>query len=75
MEECYKSQASTCNFILKVTLLHGCFSRFLNCTNGAKSQKASHITSQCKPAASLTMNGVRSHLHAPTHVYFQLGVQ
>ena len=24
----------------KVTLLHGCFSRFLNCTNGTKSRKA-----------------------------------
>ena len=24
-------------------LLHGCFSRFLNCTNGNKSRKASHI--------------------------------
>ena len=29
--------------LLKVTLLHGCFSRFLNCTNGTKSWKASHI--------------------------------
>ena len=28
---------------LKITLLHGCFSRFLNCTNGTKSRKASHI--------------------------------
>ena len=28
---------------LKVTLLHECFSRFLNCTNSAKSRKASHI--------------------------------
>ena len=28
---------------LKVTLLHGCFSRFLNCTNGTKSHKVSHI--------------------------------
>ena len=28
--------------LLKVTLLHGCFSRFLNCTNGTKSRKA-HI--------------------------------
>ena len=28
---------------LKVTLLHGCFSRFLNCTDGAKSRNASHI--------------------------------
>ena len=28
--------------ILKVTL-HGCFSCFLNCTNGTKSSKASYI--------------------------------
>ena len=27
----------------KVTFLHGCFSRFLNCTNGTKSHKTSHI--------------------------------
>ena len=27
----------------KVTLLHGCFSRFLYCTNGTKSRKASHM--------------------------------
>ena len=26
--------------LLKVTLLDGCFSRFLNCTNGSKSCKA-----------------------------------
>ena len=26
----------------KVTLLHKCFSRFLNCTNGTKSRKTSH---------------------------------
>ena len=24
--------------LLKVTLLHGCFTRFLNCTNGSKSR-------------------------------------
>ena len=29
--------------LLKVTLLHGCFSRFLNYTNGTKSLKAPHI--------------------------------
>ena len=29
--------------LLKVTLLHGCFSRFLNCTNGTKSCSASQI--------------------------------
>ena len=26
--------------LLKLTLLHGCFSRFLNCTNGTKSCNA-----------------------------------
>ena len=29
--------------LLKLTLLHGCFSRFLNCTNGTKSRNAPHI--------------------------------
>ena len=29
--------------LLKVTLMHECFSRFLNCTNGTKSRKASHM--------------------------------
>ena len=28
------------NTLLKVTLLHGCFSRFLNCINGTKSPKS-----------------------------------
>ena len=28
--------------LLKVTLFHGCFSRFLDCTNGTKSRKAPH---------------------------------
>ena len=27
---------------VKVTLLHGCFSPFLNCTNSTKSRNASH---------------------------------
>ena len=31
--------------LLKVTLLHGCFSRFSNCANGTKSRKASHMCS------------------------------
>ena len=31
-------------FRLKVTLIHGCFSRFLNCTNGTKSRIASHFS-------------------------------
>ena len=29
--------------LLKVTLLHECFSRFLNCINGTKSHKSSHL--------------------------------
>ena len=29
--------------LLKVTLFDGYFSRFLNCTNGTKSRKTSHI--------------------------------
>ena len=29
--------------LLKVTLLHGCFSRFSNCTNGTKSRKTSQF--------------------------------
>ena len=29
--------------LLKVTLLHGSFLRFLNCTNSTKSRKASHL--------------------------------
>ena len=32
--------------LLKVSLLHGCFSRSLNCTNGAKSHKPSQISSR-----------------------------
>ena len=35
-------QAEACDFTI-ITLLHGCFSCFLNCTNGTKSRKASHI--------------------------------
>ena len=29
--------------LLKVTFFRGCFSCFLNCTNGTKSRKASHL--------------------------------
>ena len=31
--------------LLKLTLLHGCFSSFLNCASGIKSRNASHILS------------------------------
>ena len=40
MEECYFCCRLKPATLLKVTLLHGCFSRFLNCTNGTKSRKA-----------------------------------
>ena len=36
--------------LLKITLLHGCFSRFLNCTNGTKSYKASYL--ECRWSSS-----------------------
>ena len=32
--------------LLKLILLHGCFSRFLNCKNGTKSRNAPHILVQ-----------------------------
>ena len=32
-----------CYNLLIVTLLHGCFSRFLNCTSGTKSRNTSHL--------------------------------
>ena len=41
MEEChFLLKPAT---LLKVTLLHECFPRFLNCTHCSKSHKASHI--------------------------------
>ena len=38
--ECYLFQPAT---LLKVTIHHVCFSRFLICTNGNNSHKASHM--------------------------------
>ena len=38
-----KLQAEACNFILKLTLLHGYFSLFQNCTNATKWRNAAHI--------------------------------
>ena len=37
-----KLHIEACNFT-KVTLLHGCFSRFLNCANGIKLREASNM--------------------------------
>ena len=41
MEECYFYYR--CRLLLKVTLLYGCFLRFLNCSDGNKSRNASHM--------------------------------
>ena len=29
--------------LIEATILHGCFSHYLNCTNGTKSHETSHI--------------------------------
>ena len=44
--------------LLKLILLHGCFSRFLNCTNGTKWSNASHISiiSESANSSILQMN-------------------
>ena len=34
--------------LLKLTLLHGCFLRFLYCTNGTKSRNAPHLANLSK---------------------------
>ena len=57
--------------LLKVTLLHECFSRFLNCTNGTKSSKTSHIqnfhffiivSDKLKSSVKGTLSGLRQSL-------------
>ena len=44
--------------LLKVTLLHGCFSRFLNCTNGTTSRKTSQKFSHLNDFNEARFNGV-----------------
>ena len=43
MEECLIKLQAEPTTILKVTLPHRCFSRFLNIRNGTKSHKTSHL--------------------------------
>ena len=47
-----------CAILLKVTLLYGCFSRFLNCKNSTKSRKASHYLKKIKLTTCLIYNAV-----------------
>ena len=44
-----KNIKSTHGGVLKLTLLHGCFSYFLNCPNGTKSRNAPHISPPLTP--------------------------
>ena len=43
MKECYFFAGFHLATLLKLTLLHGCFSRCLNFPNGTKSRKVSHV--------------------------------
>ena len=47
---------------LKRTLLHGCFSRFLNSTNGTKSRKASHMSNVCEIRVNMPLCSLYSKL-------------
>ena len=40
----FKKRKTRVLLLLKVIFIHGCFSSFLNCTNGTKSRKAPHIS-------------------------------
>ena len=42
--------------LLKVTLLHGCFSRFLNCTNDIKSRNATHMYNKSYGITTILFN-------------------
>ena len=61
MEECYFYES--CRLVawtlLKVTILHEFFSRFLNCTNGAKSRNVSQMQSRNTACSYLAeINGI-----------------
>ena len=56
--------------LLKVTLLHRFFSRFLNCTNGKKYHKASHINNRCMTFWSAAISEVLITLF-PTPIWWK----
>ena len=45
--------------MLKVKLLHRCFSHFLNCTNGTKSHNASHMRRQLRYYQRMVRSEIR----------------
>ena len=53
----------------KVTLLHGCFSRYLNCTNGTKSQKASLVNISNRVFYSKLISAIVSSVYIRKIVY------
>ena len=54
MKNCYFLVAvSKPATLLKSALLYGCFSRFLNCTNGTKSRNATHSEAETSAVSHL----------------------
>ena len=58
--------------LVKVTLLHGCFSRFLNYTNVAKSSKGSHLVKVLVLVINMNLRKINSFPIGPDHttIYF-----
>ena len=58
--------------LLKVTLLHGCFSRFLNCTHVTKSNKASRLIKVLVLVINMNLRKINSFPIGPDHttIYF-----
>ena len=56
--------------LLKVTLLHGCFAGFLNCRNGTKSCKVSHILWQVSWLNDLRLKGYIQKCNQPRALIF-----
>ena len=55
--------------LLKVTLLNGRFSRFLNCIDGSDSRNESHIYLKMRILKShFVLGGMRSHIDMHTHI-------
>ena len=58
--------------LVKVTLLYGCFSRFLNYTNVAKSSKGSHLVKVLVLVINMNLRKINSFPIGPDHttIYF-----
>ena len=72
MEECYfyqRCRLKPTTLLQIAALLHRCFSRFFNCTNGTKSRKTPHITfflfSCLNQPTAFTLSQITSWSNAP----------